>query len=217
MSDKAEKKADAKEGAAPAAPGAADEKKAGKGGLLKSTPILLGVVMVVEAVILFGGFKMLGGGAKPAQAADLATSEEGEAATDGHDGGHGDAHGEAGHGDKAAAKSTKKGKFAEVPVLRFRAQNKRSGRSVLYDVGLAAVVKSDFEERVKTMMKDREATLQDRMRTIIAQSEPEKLDGGVEPGLETLRRQVKYQLDEMLGEGVIEEVLVTQCTPLPGY
>ena len=53
----------------------------------------------------------------------------------------------------------------------------------------------------------------DRVRTIIAQSDPEKLGGGSEPGLETLRRQVKYQLDEIVGEGVVEEVLVPRCIP----
>ena len=46
-------------------------------------------------------------------------------------------------------------------------------------------------------IKDREALIQDRIRTIIAQSDPEKLGGGSEPGLETLRRQVKYQLDDV--------------------
>jgi flagellar basal body-associated protein FliL len=55
--------------------------------------------------------------------------------------------------------------------------------------------------------------IQDRVRTIMAQSDPEKLGGGSEPGLETLRRQVKYQLDEIIGEGMIEEVLVPRCIP----
>ena len=41
-----------------------------------------------------------------------------------------------------------------------------------------------------------DALIQDRVRTIIAESDPDKLGGGSEPGLETLRRQVKYQLDE---------------------
>jgi flagellar basal body-associated protein FliL len=55
--------------------------------------------------------------------------------------------------------------------------------------------------------------IKDRVRTIIAQSDPDKLIGGAEPGLETLRRQVKYQLDEIIGEGLIDEVLVPKCIP----
>ena len=55
--------------------------------------------------------------------------------------------------------------------------------------------------------------IRDRIRTIIAESDPDKLGGGTEPGLETLRRQIKYQLDEIVGEGLIDEVLVPKCIP----
>ena len=55
--------------------------------------------------------------------------------------------------------------------------------------------------------------IRDRIRTIIAESDPEKLGGGSEPGLETLRRQVKYQLDVIVGEGLIDEVIVPKCIP----
>ena len=51
------------------------------------------------------------------------------------------------------------------------------------------------------------------MNRIIAGIDPQKLNGAVEPGLETLRRQVKYQLDQIVGEHVIEEVLVPRCIP----
>jgi flagellar basal body-associated protein FliL len=57
--------------------------------------------------------------------------------------------------------------------------------------------------------------IQDRVRTIIAETDPEKLGGGAEPGLETLRRQVKYQLDEIVGDGLIDDVLIPQCLPFP--
>ncbi|MGH7214988.1 MAG: hypothetical protein ACREIT_09525, partial [Tepidisphaeraceae bacterium] len=62
-------------------------------------------------------------------------------------------------------------------------------------------------------IKERDALIRDRIRTIIAQADPEKLGGGSEPGLETLRRQVKYQLDEIVGEGMVDEVLVPRCIP----
>jgi flagellar basal body-associated protein FliL len=75
------------------------------------------------------------------------------------------------------------------------------------------VTTADYEKRVRETIKEREALIKDRIRTIIAQSDPEKLGGGSEPGLETLRRQVKHQLDEIVGEGMIEEVLVPRCIP----
>ena len=187
MAEKAEKKEEAAPAAAAAAKPAA--KSGGAGGLLTKTPVLLGGVMLIEAVVLFAGFKLFGG-AKPQHANGA------EIALDGGDG-----------------KKDEKKKTVEVNVLDFKAPNKISGRTFLYDVSIYVVVKSEFEARVKSAIEDKKALIQDRFRTIIAQSDPEKLGGGSEPGLETLRRQVKYQLDEILGEGLIDEVLVPRCIP----
>ena len=191
MAEKAEKKPSEASAAAPA-------EKASKGGLLKKTPVLLGGVMLLEAVVLFAGFKMLGGGGpSTAAGAELATSEHGD--------GHGDGKGKGGKGGHA--------KTVELLVVDFKAPNKASGRTFLYDVSIYVVAKTEREQVVKDTLKEREALIKDRVRTIIAQSDPEKLTGGSEPGLETLRRQVKYQLDIILGDGVIEEVLVPKCIP----
>lgn len=194
-----EKKESEEKGAPPSH--AQEEKKSasggGSGGLLKSTPMLLGVVMLVEAVVLFAGFKMFNGSPHSAQASDVAGDEEG--------GGHGDGHG-------GPVKIDKK-KLVELQVLEFKAPNKQSGRLFLYDVSVFVTVKAEFKERVEAALKDREATIRDRARTIISQCDPEKLGGGSEPGLETLRRQMKHQLDELIGEGMIEEVLIPRCIP----
>ncbi|MDB5355871.1 MAG: FliL family protein [Phycisphaerales bacterium] len=196
MSEKAEKKPDA----APAG-GAADKKAAAKGGgLMTKLPVLVGGVMIIEAVVLFAGFKFLGGGApRAASGADLAT---------GHD-----EKGKEGEGAGGAAAAADKKAQVEVQVVDFRSPNKQSGHTYLYDVNIVAVTKAQFEEQVKKKINDRGALIRDRIRTIIAQSDPEKLGGGSEPGLETLRRQVKYQLDEIVGEGMIDEVLVPKCIP----
>lgn len=192
MAEKPEKKSEA------AAAAAGDKgAAAAKGGLMAKTPVLLGAVMVLEAVVLFAGFKLLGGGPQAAAGAELSTSDD----SDGH-GGKGDGKG----GDR-------KPKAVELNVLDFKAPNKVNGRTFLYDVSIFVVCKSEYEKRVKDALKEREALIKDRVRTIIAQSDPEKLVGGSEPGLETLRRQVKYQLDVILGEGMIEEVLVPKCIP----
>lgn len=216
MAEKAEKKPDAaspKGEAAPAADKKHDEKKGG-GGFLAKTPVLLGGVMIIEAAVLFAGFKFLGG-SKPdaAVGAELLdpNAEHGEDAEGGHGGsGHGTAAGDHGSGEK---KPVNKKKMVEIPVVEFRAPNKMSGRTFLYDVSIKLMTKGLNEEKVATAIKEREALIKDRVRTIIAQSDPEKLGGGSEPGLETLKRQVKYQLDEIVGEGMIDEVLVERCIP----
>jgi flagellar basal body-associated protein FliL len=161
--------------------------------------VLLGAVMVLEAIVLLAGFKLLGGGPQHAAGAELTTSEETDA-----------------HGAKVEGKGKpgdRKAKLVELNVLDFKAPNKVNGRTFLYDVSIFVVCKSEYEKQAKDTLKEREALIKDRVRTIIAQSDPEKLVGGSEPGLETLRRQVKYQLDTIIGEGMIEEVLVPKCIP----
>src|SRR4051794_9022038 len=192
MAEKPDKKPDA-------AAAAADKAAAAKRGLLSKTPVLLGAVMLLEALVLFAGFKMLSGGPQHAVGAELASPDEGESD---------------GHGGRVEGKGSAKAKTIELTVLDFKAPNKVNGRTFLYDVSIFVVVKTDYEKRAKETLKEREALIKDRVRTIIAQSDPEKLVGGSEPGLETLRRQVKYQLDTIIGEGMIEEVLVPKCIPI---
>ncbi len=193
MADKAEKKPDA-------APAAGGEKKDGKAkagaALLAKTPVLMGGVMLIEAVVLFAGFKFLGAGAPAADAANVAHLDT-----------------EEDHGKDGKPSAADKKKTVEINVLDFKAPNKMGGRTFLYDVSIYVVTKNDYAEEVKQTIKEREALIKDRVRTIIAQSDPEKLGGGSEPGLETLRRQVKYQLDEIIGEAMISEVLVPRCIP----
>lgn len=171
------------------------EKAAGGGGLLSKTPVLVGIVMVVEAVVLFAGMKFLMGGPAPAAGAAIVEPAKDE------------------HGEVKPAALDPKAK-SEVPLLEVRAPNKRNGRTVIYQVKVVVSTKSEHAEQVAALIKQREALIKDRVRTIIAQSDPDRLDGGKEPGLETLRRQIKHHLDEILGEGVIEEVLVPDCIPL---
>jgi flagellar basal body-associated protein FliL len=224
MAEKAEKKEGAAEKGAEkgAAPKEAAEKSAKSGGLMAKTPVVLGIVMVVEAVLLLAGVKMLGGGPKTVAGADTATTSEAHDGGDAHgaadpkpDAHGGDAHASGGHDAGKPAGKVDKKKHVEVAVVDFRAPNKQSGRTFLYDVTIFISVRADAEEKTKAILTERSALIKDRIRTIIAQSDPEKLGGGSEPGLETLRRQVKYQLDELVGDGVIDEVLVPRCIPFP--
>jgi len=215
MAEKSDKKPDDKAAAAPKDATQAPEAKKGGGVLLKNTPVLMAIVMLVEAIVLFAGFKMLGGSPKSAQGAEFASGETKDEHSDSHGDAHADAHGGGGHGDAhgGGAAPTDKKKTAEIPVVDFKAPNRQNGRLYLYDVSVAVLTKGDLKAKVEGALKDREQTVKDRIRTIISQSDPEKLGGGSEPGLETLRRQIKHQLDELIGEGLIDEVLIIKCIP----
>ena len=217
MSDKPkDKKAEAAPAAA--AEGEHAAKKGGIGALLTKLPVLLGGVMVIEAAVLFGAFKMLGASAKPAEGAELHGKAEGHGDEEDEDapaaagGEHAAPAGE--HGAAAAAGPVikPKGKYA-LPVIEFKATNKVSGRMFLFDVSIEAQVLGSNLEKVKSKLEQRKALISDRVRTIIAQSDPEKLNGQAEPGLETLKRQVKFQLEDVIGPGLIDEILVPRCIP----
>ena len=177
---------------------AGEEKKGGIAGLLTKLPVLISGVMIVEAAVLFIGFNMLKGGPDHADAAEVAVDD------------HGEVHGD-GHGEEAPAHAP--GELVEVAIDAFRAPNRLNGRTFLYDVEISVRVKAEVKEQVEGTLTNSTALVRDRMNRIIAQIDPQKLNGAVEPGLETLRRQVKYQLDLIVGEGLIEEVLVPRCIP----
>lgn len=193
------------------------EAKKGGGimGLLTKLPVLLGGVMVVEAVILFGAFKMMGSAPAAAEGAALHASEgeHGEEGEEAEEGGHGEAAASGGHGEAGAPAAKNPKRKYSMSILEFRAPNKVSGKMYLYDVAIEAQVMGKNFDSVAKKVEERKALISDRVRTIIAQSDPEKLNGQAEPGLETLKRQVKYQLDEIVGEGAIEEVLIPRCIP----
>jgi flagellar basal body-associated protein FliL len=191
MAEKAEKAEKKEPAGAPADAGHADAKGKGKGGLLTKLPVLLGGVMLIEGAVLFAGFKLFGAKPAPADAAMLTT-------------------GDGAAGDKGTAK---KGKTVEVLVGDYKALNRTNGRTFLYDISIYVETKAENEQKVTDAFKDAKALIEDRIRTIIAESDPDKLGGGSEPGLETLRRQVKYQLDRIVGDGILNEVLIPRCLP----
>jgi flagellar basal body-associated protein FliL len=190
-----EKKSEAPPAAAPApAPAAGDKSAAKKGGLLGKTPVLVGGAMLLEGIVLIAGVYVLrGSGPTPASGAELVAPAEG-------------AHGE-------AAATGDKNRSVEVKLIEFRAQNKQSGRTFLYDVSMSVLTKAKYEQEIKQSITDHEALIHDRIRTIIAQSDPDKLAGGSEPGMETLRRQVKHEMEMIVGEGKIQEILISRFIP----
>jgi flagellar basal body-associated protein FliL len=192
MAEKAEKKAEAPAEKKPPAKGEAAPAAAAKGGgFLTKLPVLIGGVMLIEAVVLFAGFKFLNSGPKNANAADLTQPIKKDA----------------GSADADASTAPDDSTTVELSLLESRFPNRRSGKSYLYDVKIFLSVKKQFADKVKAIITEHDALIQDRVRTIIAESDPDKLGGGSEPGLETLRRQVKYQLDEIVGDGMIDDVL----------
>ncbi|HUO09983.1 MAG TPA: hypothetical protein VM008_16885 [Phycisphaerae bacterium] len=103
---------------------------------------------------------------------------------------------------------------AEVKLVEARLPNNVGGRLYIYDLAVVAKVDDKNKVKVTELFAERDAETKDHIRAIIASSDPKAL---AEPGLETLRRQIAYQLDETLGKdgkGLIKEVLIPKCTPM---
>jgi flagellar basal body-associated protein FliL len=106
-------------------------------------------------------------------------------------------------------------KDVEVDLVKDRLPNNIGGRLYMYDLQIVAKVSEKDKVKATELFASRDAETRDHIRTIIARSDPASLG---EPGLETLRRQIAYQLEQDLGKDgkdLVKEILIPQCTPRP--
>ena len=189
---------------APAAEDGGEAPKKGGGGILgmlTKTPVLVGGAMAVEAVAVFVGVKLMTG--SPEQALADEVHLEGAA----HEVEYDD------HGNPIlAAPKADIGADVLIDVAELRAHNTKSGRHYLFDVTFYAVVKSEHAEDVKQKIETYKPLIQDRGRTIIGGIDPEKLSGQ-EPALDTLRRKMRHELEQIVGHDVVKEIVVPRCVP----
>ena len=99
---------------------------------------------------------------------------------------------------------------AEVLIVEAKLPNSSTGRLFLYDLKVVAKVNEKNKDKMADLLKERSSEVQDRIRTIVASSDSKTLG---EPGLETLRRQIGYQLEQDLGKDLVKELLIPRCTP----
>lgn len=202
-----ETKPEQKEGAATAE--SAPQPPSGK----KKLAGIVVAVMVLEGVGVFGAMKMMGGNPQPT------------------------------HADTLEVSTRPATQYAEVTIAKIRAPNVKDGKLVLWQLEVAIRVaveahaepaadgKSGHGEKeegaekkeggeaqspcpeLAGKIKMNEKTITDRLTRIVRSAEPQYLQ---EDGLETIRRQVKFELDHVLGEDTkIVEILIPECTPFP--
>jgi len=101
----------------------------------------------------------------------------------------------------------------ELEVAHVRVQNANGARTILYSVTIIIRVQRENEEMIQEFLDNRKATLNDAISRIIRSANEKSL---AEPGLETLKRQVRFELSNLIGDDtVIEQVLIPEFTPLP--
>ena len=103
---------------------------------------------------------------------------------------------------------------AEVLVIADKFQNTRVGRTLLYDTEIYIVVKQKHRAEVEQTLERLSASIKSDIAAIFRRAEPAQL---TEPDMATIRRQVRAELEDRLGqdeqgESVIQEVLIPTCT-----
>jgi flagellar basal body-associated protein FliL len=94
----------------------------------------------------------------------------------------------------------------ELLFAKFRAMNDRSGQNIIYDVTVYGRVRGDMVEDAEKLIEQNKATIEDRLTRVFRSADPQFFK---EPGLETLRRQIKHELSSVFGsENMVEEILL---------
>jgi len=152
----------------------------------KLMPILVVAgLMLAEGVLIFVGVKFLGGGADDAGAAEVVAEDEAAVEDDPADV----------HGD-----------LSEITIAETDTFNNLSGRLYIYHIRVCALVKEADREVVETVFQEREATVLDRVNTVIRSADPNHLN---EPGLETIRRQLQFELNKLTeNDSALIEILI---------
>lgn len=104
----------------------------------------------------------------------------------------------------------------ELEVAKLRVQNSNGSRTLLVNVTVVIRVHQSEMEKLKEFLHNRKSTVEDALSRIVRSADEKHLN---EPGLETLKRQFRFELSSLLNDdSVIEQVLVPECMPLPtGY
>ncbi|MBN2563511.1 MAG: hypothetical protein JXQ75_21540 [Phycisphaerae bacterium] len=101
----------------------------------------------------------------------------------------------------------------EVQIAELRVLNRTGTRSTLYNVRVVVTVREEDRKTIEDFLKNRESTVADAMSQVIRRAEEVHL---AEPGLETLRRQLRFELNRLIGDDtIIEQVLIPEFTPIP--
>jgi len=101
----------------------------------------------------------------------------------------------------------------ELALPEVNAFNKREGRLFLYNLEVTVIVPKDKSKEVEKVLEMRKSTILDRFNTVIRSADSKYLN---EPGLETLRRQFRFELNKILGDDeIITDIVIPRFYQSP--
>ncbi len=149
----------------------------------RTTILVIGGLMLAEGAMIFGAMKFFGADPAPASAETVSAESDG-----------------------ADSDQGSPGEIAEVVIAELDAYNNLSGRLYIYHLQVSAQVNPEQKEKIEALVLERAGTISDRINTVIRGIDPKHLN---EPRLETVRRQIKFELDKVFGDdSLILELLI---------
>ncbi len=93
----------------------------------------------------------------------------------------------------------------ELKICETQATNSKEGKTYGYHLEVSAIVAAENKEMVERFVEARAQSIRDRIQTIIRSADPEDLK---DPALQVIKRQLKFELNNLLSKELIEEVLI---------
>jgi len=101
-----------------------------------------------------------------------------------------------------------KDELVEIDIADCKPSNKMSGKLILFQMRTSALIAGTDQENVAALLESKGERIRDRINFVIRSADPKHLN---EPGLETIKRRIKHELDDLLGdERLIKEVLIPE-------
>ncbi len=95
---------------------------------------------------------------------------------------------------------------SEIFICQAQATNGKEGRVHTYHIELSAIVNCENLEMVERFVEAREKSILDRVQTVIRSADPQDLG---DPTLQVMKRQLKFELNNLLGKELIEDILIS--------
>ena len=98
--------------------------------------------------------------------------------------------------------------FSEIPLADCRPTNKNGVKVFSYSIRVSGLVETEQLEEAQKLVEKMQDRIDDRVNFVIRSADQKFLN---EPGLETIKRQLKSEMDKLVGrDDLIVEILVPE-------
>ena len=98
--------------------------------------------------------------------------------------------------------------LAELEVVDCRPTNKTIGKLITFHIRVSILVRREDHEMMTKLVEEKQNRLQDRVNFVVRSAELKHLN---EPGLDTIKRQIKHEFDLVFGDDkIVVEVLIPE-------